>query len=59
MLQSRGPIISHVAPGEWSLHGLEGMEAKGGGGRAEWLEGGGCIIFFPFLSSSRQQALAK
>lgn len=47
MLQSRGPIISHVAPGEWSLHGLEGMEAKGGGGRAEWLEGGGVHHILP------------
>lgn len=32
MLQSRGPIRSHVAPGEWSLHGWRGWMRGGGGG---------------------------
>lgn len=58
VLQSRGPIRSHVAPGDWSLHGRrrDGGEGGGGGG-GERL--GVSIIFFPFLSSSRQQAPAK
>lgn len=57
VLQSRGPIRSHVAPGDWSLHGRRRDGGAGGGGGGERL--GVSIIFFPFLSSSRQQAPAK
>ncbi len=40
MLQSRGPIRSHVAPGEWSFYGWWGCwrGGGGGGGGAERLE---------------------
>lgn len=33
MLQSRGPIRSDVALGEWSLHGWRGWRRGGGAGR--------------------------
>lgn len=55
MLQSCGPIRSDVAPGEWSLHGWRGW--RRGGKRSGC--GSGCVVFLPFLSSSRQQAPAK
>lgn len=32
MLQSRSPIRSDVAPGEWSLHGWRGWRRGGEGG---------------------------
>lgn len=32
VLQSRGPIRSHVAPGDWSLHGRRRDGGEGGGG---------------------------
>lgn len=37
MLQSRSPIRSDVAPGEWSLHGWRGWRRGGGGGGVERL----------------------